>query len=125
VTRWLHAARQASEARTKLTEPTEPAPGLCGAGASATARGFLSVKSILSRGGRGTPEGLAPLDPEGLPFATCPACGGGLWWKDASLPLAGTGWACDACDPPPAGLWRHAVAVPVPVRAAQRGALTR
>jgi hypothetical protein len=123
VTRWLHAARQASEARTKLTEPTEPAPGLCGAGASATARGFLSVKSILSRGGRGTPEGLAPLDPEGLPFAACPACGGGLRWKDADMPPEGPGWACATCSPSPADLWRLVVAVPV--RAAQDRALTR
>jgi hypothetical protein len=60
-----------------------------------------------------TAQSAPPLDPEGLPFAACPTCGGCLWWKDASLPLAGPGWACDACDPPPADLWRHACAVPV------------
>jgi hypothetical protein len=54
-----------------------------------------------------------PLDGEGLPCAACPACGGGMYWKDAALPLEGPGWRCEACHPPPPGLWRHACAVPV------------
>jgi hypothetical protein len=63
-----------------------------------------------------TPPAFAtapPLDAEGLPFAACPACGGGLYWKPATLPFAGPGWRCEACNPPPAEGWRHAVAVPV------------
>jgi hypothetical protein len=55
----------------------------------------------------------APLDAEGLPFAACQTCGGGLYWKPATLPFAGPGWRCEACNPPPAEGWRHAVAVPV------------
>jgi hypothetical protein len=54
-----------------------------------------------------------PLDGEGLPFAACPACRGGLFWKPAALPFEGPGWACEACHPPPLDMWRHAVAVPV------------
>jgi hypothetical protein len=46
-------------------------------------------------------ESAIPLDPEGLPFAACPACGGGDWWKPAALPPAGPGWACATCTPPP------------------------
>jgi hypothetical protein len=53
-----------------------------------------------------------PLDPEGLPFTACPACGAGLFWKDAAQPFEGPGWACEACHPAPAEGWRHAVAVP-------------
>jgi hypothetical protein len=53
-----------------------------------------------------------PLDAEGLPFAACPACGGGLFWKPADLPPEGPGWRCEACHPPPAEGWRHACAVP-------------
>jgi hypothetical protein len=68
-----------------------------------------------SRTGR-TPPALATaplLDPEGLPFAACPACGNNTFWKPASLPFEGPGWLCETCNPPPADLWRHAVAVPV------------
>jgi hypothetical protein len=57
-------------------------------------------------------ETAPPLDPEGLPFAPCPACGAGVFWKPASLPFEGPGWACEACHPAPAEGWRHAVAVP-------------
>jgi hypothetical protein len=53
-----------------------------------------------------------PLDPEGLPYTACPACGNGLFWKDA-LPPEGPDRACEACHPPPADPWRHACAVPV------------
>jgi hypothetical protein len=60
-----------------------------------------------------TPAAAPQLDSEGLPFAACHVCGGGLFWKPASLPFAGPGWACEACHPPPADLWRHACAVPV------------
>ena len=116
MTRWLQAARGASVARTEPTQPTEPARRLCGGGGDATERGVSSVSSVLSEGGRGTPGGLAPLDPldpEGLPFTACRACGGGDWWKPAAQPFEGPGWACAACTPPPAEMWRHACAVPV------------
>ena len=53
-----------------------------------------------------------PLDPEGLPFAACAACGGRAFWKPAALPPEGAGWACAGCAPPPAEMWRHACAVP-------------
>jgi hypothetical protein len=58
-------------------------------------------------------KSAAPLDGQGQPFAACPACGGGLFWKPAALPFEGPGWACVACTPPPTDLWRHACAVPV------------
>jgi hypothetical protein len=58
-------------------------------------------------------EAAPPLDPEGLPFTACPACGGGLFWKPADQPCEGPGWRCEACHPPPPDLWRHACAVPV------------
>lgn len=60
-----------------------------------------------------TAEAAIPLDPEGLPFTACRACEGGDWWKPASLPFEGPGWACASCEPPPADMWRHACAVPV------------
>ena len=65
--------------------------------------------------GFATPPGAyaeTPLDPEGLPFAACPACGAGDWWKPAAQPFAGPGWACAACTPPGNRLLRHACAVP-------------
>lgn len=53
MTRWLQAAKRASEAGTKLTKPTKP-----------HCSEVLSVKSVLSRGGNApapamTPEELA------------------------------------------------------------------
>ena len=66
--------------------------------------------------GFATPPGAdaeTPLDPEGLPFTACRACGGGDWWKPAAQPFEGAGWACAACTPPGDGLLRHACAVPV------------
>lgn len=54
-----------------------------------------------------------PLDPEGLPVSACPACGGGAWWKPASQPFTGRGWACTTCTPPHPEMWRHACAVPL------------
>ena len=62
-----------------------------------------------------TPPGAdaeTPLDPEGLPFAACPACGGGAWWKPAAMPPEGPGWTCAGCIPSPAEMWRHACALP-------------
>ena len=58
-----------------------------------------------------TAEAAIPLDPEGLPFTACPSCGRGDWWKPAAQPFEGQGWACAACSPPPAEMWRHACAV--------------
>lgn len=58
-------------------------------------------------------EAAIPLDPEGLPFTAFRACGGGDWWKPAAQPIEGPGWACAACTPPPAEMWRHACAVSV------------
>jgi hypothetical protein len=80
-----------------------PGPGRAPAGFAGFA-GFATPPAL---------ETAPPLDPEGLPFAACPACGGGVFWKPASLPFEGPGWACEACHPPPAEGWRHACAVPV------------
>lgn len=63
-----------------------------------------------------------PLDPHGLPFTACSACGGGDWWKLASMPFAGPGWACAACTPPGDALLRHACAVPVQMATNDDGA---
>jgi hypothetical protein len=88
--RWRDDIARMLAARARPYRPTDPDP----------LRGGLLITA-------------PPLDPEGLPFAACPACGGGVFWKPASLPFEGPGWACEACHPPPAEGWRHAVAVPV------------
>lgn len=118
MTRWLQAARQASEAGTKPTKPTKPTSGAIGGGANTTGGSVLSVLSVLSEGGNPAPvrpaaETAIPLDPEGLPCAACPVCGCGGFWKPAAQPFEGPGWRCEGCAPPKADLWRHACAVPV------------
>ncbi len=57
------------------------------------------------------PEILAALraTPPWEPSATCK---GRLFWADAREPPDNARWRCDRCDPPPAGLWRHACALP-------------
>jgi hypothetical protein len=57
MTRWLQAAKQASDAGTKPTEPTEPKARLPNVAPETTGRGVLSVSSVLSgaRNPRGTP----------------------------------------------------------------------
>ena len=59
MTRWLQAAQGRAEARA---EPTDTAPGLCGAAPRATERGVSSVSSVLSEGDRADPGGLAALN---------------------------------------------------------------
>ena len=55
MTRWLAAARRASEARTELTEPTIPNPSAPSEEYDANGGGVLSVKSVLSGGGMTEP----------------------------------------------------------------------
>src|SRR6056297_3525872 len=61
MTRWLAAARQASEAWTELTEPTKPNPSAPSEEHDATGGGVLSVKSVLSERGmtEPAPHGLS------------------------------------------------------------------
>jgi hypothetical protein len=119
MTRWLAAAKLADRGRTKPTKLTKPTLRLSDCGGDTTEPPVLSVMSVLSGGYMSkiaappTDPAASPLDPEGLPFAACPACGGGLFWKPADLPPEGPGWRCEACNPPPAEGWRHAVAVPM------------
>jgi hypothetical protein len=128
MTRWLQAAKQEADPRTKLTEPTKPAPKAIEGGAGTTERGVLSVSSVLSERGKADPAppvATPPLDAEGLPFAPCPGCGGGDWWKPWTLPLEGAGWRCVACDPPPPDRYRHACAVPPGGRRPARNSTAR
>jgi len=55
MTRWLQAAKQEADPRTKLTEPTKPTAMALEAGVDATGRWVLSVSSVLSEGGKPAP----------------------------------------------------------------------
>jgi hypothetical protein len=119
MTRWLAAAKLTHTLGTKPTLPTEPTLGMSDGGATQPNPEVLSVLGVLS-GGYISKTEVPPTDPveppldgEGLPCAACPACGGGLFWKDPALTPEGPGWRCEACHPPPPDLWRHACAVPV------------
>lgn len=51
------------------------------------------------------------LDEDGLPFAPCPDCGAGTFWKPADVTPEGPGWRCASCDPADVKQARHACAV--------------
>ncbi len=55
---------------------------------------------------------------DGGPLLPCAGCGGLVFVKPSTLPLAGEGWACVVCAPPaedPSGPMLHACAVLAPV----------
>lgn len=62
MTRWLQAARQEADPRTKPTEPTKPGKRQEESDALATASGVLSVSSVLSEGGTQTPQSTIRAD---------------------------------------------------------------
>ena len=90
MTRWLQAAKQATDAGTELTKPTEP-----------QARPVLSVKSVLSEGGTLDPAPPARADePDADPFRHGQAVGGRpVTWTGAIVSMAAwrdlTAWERD------------------------------
>ena len=66
MTRWLQAAKQGSGANAEHLEPAKPAPRAIEGRAGATAKGVLSVLSVLSEGVMAdpAPAGADGLDPD-------------------------------------------------------------
>ena len=62
MTRWLQAAQRATDLGTKPTQQTKLAPKPIEGGADTTAKGVLSVSSVLSEGGRADPAPPARAD---------------------------------------------------------------
>ena len=62
MTRWLQAAQRAADLGTQPTQPTKPAQKAIEGGADTTAKGVLSVSSVLSEGGRADPAPPARAD---------------------------------------------------------------
>jgi hypothetical protein len=105
MTRWLAAARSVSGCLTKPTELTKNTR-FRKRGIDTTLWVYCRLSQFCQKGEAKsavlpTPASAPPLDPEGLPFTTRPACGGGLLWKDAALPPEGPGPGLRGLPPAP------------------------